>query len=324
VLSFPDWCPPELRIGHMRTGADGRESLLTLCASHWGNHHHYDSLNLYYWKQGRELLSDLGYLWDHPQKHMATRTVAHNTVVIDEKDQVAKERGGDVLFFKTSEHVKAMEATSRAYPGAKLYRRTSAVIDHGNGRNYVVDFFRVEGGKRQDYVYHGFTNTCDVLDLKLEALPAEKLYDFTNVRAADGTGVWRATWKCGGKMTCVAWNIGQPGERVLVADGWGQRDWKNSDIGATIPYIVRRCEGNGVKTFISVFEGHEGGAPFVRRVKLLDPSGMLVIETALGNDYVMSMPDAGTLTVRSSRITGHFAVASVQNGTLAWTFVENR
>ncbi|MCX6908045.1 MAG: hypothetical protein NTY01_08385, partial [Verrucomicrobia bacterium] len=60
-LSFPDWCPPELRIGHMRTGEDGRESLLTLSASHWGNHHHSDSLNLYYWKKGRELLSDLGY-----------------------------------------------------------------------------------------------------------------------------------------------------------------------------------------------------------------------------------------------------------------------
>jgi len=47
-FSLPDWRPPELRIGHMRNGKDGRESLLTLSASHWGNHHHYDSLNLYY------------------------------------------------------------------------------------------------------------------------------------------------------------------------------------------------------------------------------------------------------------------------------------
>jgi len=322
TLSFPDWCPPSLRIGHMRTGADGRESLLTLSASHWGNHHHWDSLNLYYWKRGRELLSDLGYLWDHPQKHMTMRTVAHNTVLIDEKEQASKTCGGDVLFFKTSEHVKAMEATSQAYPDAKLYRRTSAVIDHGNGRNYVVDFFRVEGGKRQDYVYHAFTNTCDVLDLKLKPVFAEKLYDFTNVRAAAGAGIWRATWKCGGNMTCVAWNIGQPGERVFVADGWGQRDWKNSDIGATIPYIVRRCEGDSVKTFISVFEGHGAGEPFVRGVKLLEPAGVLVIETALGSDYVMSMTDTGTLTVPASRITGHFAIAAVQNGKLAWTFVE--
>ncbi|MFA5193443.1 MAG: heparinase II/III family protein [Verrucomicrobiia bacterium] len=325
VLSFPDWCPPELRIGHMRTGADGRESLLTLSASHWGNHHHQDSLNLYYWKQGREVLSDLGYLWDHPEKHMTVRTVAHNTVVIDEKEQITKERGGDVLFFKTSEHVKAMEASSRAYPDAKLYRRTSALVDHGNGRSYVVDFFRVEGGKRQDYVYHGFTNTCDVLDASFQPAPSEKLHDFKNIRAADGKGVWRAVWKSNANMTCVAWNIGQPGERAFVSDGWGQRDWKNTDIGATIPYIVRRCEGDSVKTFISVFEGHEGAEAFVRGVKLIDPAGVIAVETALGTDYVMSMPDSGTLTVRATkekRITGHFAVATVQNGKIAWTFVE--
>lgn len=326
ALSLPDWCPPELRIGHIRTGVDGRESLLLVNASGWGNHHHYDSLNLYYWKNGGELLSDLGYLWDHPSKHMTMRTVAHNTVVLDEKDQVARDRGGEVLFFRTSEHVKAMEASSRAYPQAKVYRRTSAVIDHGEGRNYVVDFFRVEGGTRQDYVYHGLSDTCQVAGLELLAAPLEKAYDFSNLRAADGGCVWRATWESGGDMTCVAWNLGQPGERALVAGGWGQRDWKNSDIGATIPYIVRRCEGGGPRTFISVFEGHQRGTPFVRGAKLLDPAGALLIETALGRDYVMSMAEAGVLEVSTSgggtRITGHFAAVSVQNEKLAWTFVE--
>jgi hypothetical protein len=328
-LAFPDWCPPELRIGHMRTGADGRESLLTLSASHWGNHHHYDSLNLYYWKKGRELLSDLGYLWDHPHKHMASRTVAHNTVVIDEKDQITKERGGEVLFFKTSPHVKVMEAGSRAYPRAKLYRRASAVIDHGGGRNYVVDFFRVEGGRRQDYVYHGFTNTCEVLDLKSLAPPASRatLYDFKNVRAADGAAVWRATWKCGGAMRCVAWNVGQPGERAFVADGWGQRDWKNSDIGATIPYIVRRTEGDGPKLFMSVFEGHEGSGPFARKVQKATTEGALIIEHALGRDYVVSSSDAHPLKLATPdgalETASRFTVVSVQNGKAAWAFTDD-
>jgi len=328
ALSLPDWCPPDLRIGHLRTGTDGRESLVTLNASHWGNHHHFDSLNLYYWKNGHELLSDLGYLWDHPLKHMTMRTVAHNTVVVDEKDQRTKERGGEVLFFQTSAQVKAMEAESRAYPQAKLYRRASAVIDHGGGRNYVVDFFRVEGGQRQDYVYHGAAKTWDVLDLDLQPALAEKPYDFGNVRAADGAGVWRAVWKCGANMACVAWNVGQPDERVFVADGWGQRDWKNSDIGATIPYVVRRGEGGNLKTFISVFEGREGGAPFVRSVKLLEPSAVLLIETALGRDYVMSRLETGALEVPlptgKNRITAHFAVVAVQDNKVVWTLAEAR
>src|SRR4029434_2311171 len=49
-LRFPHGSLPDLRIGEMRTGVDGRESLLALSASHWGSHHHLDSLNLYYWQ----------------------------------------------------------------------------------------------------------------------------------------------------------------------------------------------------------------------------------------------------------------------------------
>ncbi len=322
VLTFPDWCPPQLRIGHLRTGDDGRESLLLLSASHWGVHHENDSLNLYYWKKGCEVLSDLGYLWDHPLKPQNIRTVAHNTVLIDEKNQVSKERGGEVLFFKTFENVKVMEMSSSAYPEASLYRRTSVIIDHGKGQNYVVDFFRVEGGKQQDYVFHGAESSCKVYDIELEPLTSGKLYDFSNIRTADGAGVWRATWKSGTNMNCVAWSVGQQGEQVLVADGWGQRDWKNSDVGATIPYIVRRCKGKGVKTFISVFEGYEGVNPFVRNVRLIDPAGIILVETALGRDYVMSMPDTGILKINSGtgrqKIKAHFAAGSVQNNKLVW------
>jgi len=165
-----------------------------------------------------------------------------------------------------------------------------------------------------------------VLDLKLQPAPSEKLYDFGNIRAADGAGVWRAMWKCGGNMACVAWNVGQPGERVLVADGWGQRDWKNSDLGATIPYVVRRCEGDGLRTFISVFEGRKGDSPFVRSVKLVEPSGVLLVETSLGSDYVMSRLETGTLEARAgagtSRTTAHFAVVAVQEGKAVWTVAE--
>lgn len=320
-ITLPDWCPPELRIGHMRTGTDGRESLLLLSASRWGGHHHQDSLNLSYWKDGHEILSDLGYLWDHPRKHQTSRTLAHNTVLIDEADQLTKERGGEVIFFRAGKHVKVMEASSQAYAAATLYRRTSAIVDHGNGRNYAVDFFRVQGGAKQDFVYHASNAACDVIGAAPEA-SSEQLYDFQAVRTLAGDCVWRATWAAGENMNCVAWNIGQTGERAFVADGWGQRDWRNSDVGATLPYIVRRTEGDGVKTFISVFEGCERGRPFVRNVALHTP-GVLAIETELGTDYVMSQLDSGTLNVADVEpIHGRFAVASVRRGALVWKFVE--
>ncbi len=338
-IALPDFCPPDLRIGHMRTGTDGRESLLLLNASRWGTHHHEDSLNLYYWKNGHELLSDLGYLWDHPRKHQTARTVAHNTVVIDEKDQRTKERGGDVVFFRSSEHVKVMEATSAAYAETSEYRRTAVLIDHGEGRSYAVDFFRVEGGRTQDFVYHAAAKTAEILDRSTAgattvagtkaAVAAMKLYDFSNVReigaAGAGVDVWRATWKAGDDLTCVAWNVSQPGERAWIADGWGQRDWRNSDIGATVPYIVRRTVGEGRKLFVAAFEGYAGKQPFVRAVTQRSP-GVLVVETAVGTDYVMSDPAGGVMKVTTAAgeqsLRGRVAVASEQAGKIAWTFQE--
>jgi hypothetical protein len=318
ALAFPDFCPPELRIGHMRTGADGRESLLLLSASHWGNHHHEDSLNLYYWKQGAEVLSDLGYLWDHPKKHQAGRTVAHNTVLIDEKDQATRTRDGEVLFFRSSEHVKVMSATSRAYPDAPLYRRTSALVDHGGGRSYVVDFFRVQGGATQDYVFHGAAATCELLDTMAQAV-TQPLYDFNHARAIESTSAWRATWKSGA-LTCIAWNLPQPGERAWIADGWGQRDWKNSDIGATVPYIIRRTQGPDAKLFLSVFEA-TADQPFVRKVTSLD-GNTIAIETTTGTDYVLSPLESGETRIPPVTLRGKFAVASVHEGKVTWEFSE--
>ena len=132
-------------------------------------------------------------------------------------------------------------------------------------------------------------------------------------------------WQAGPALTCVAWNVSQPGERAWLADGWGQRDWKNSDIGTTLPYIVRRTEGTGLKIFASVFEGYAGGTSFVRSVVQRSP-GVLVIETALGTDLVMSDPAGGALSlpgeVGGRTVRGRFAVASVQAGKIAWTFTE--
>jgi len=325
-LMLPDWVSPHLRIGHLRTGADGRESLLLLSASHWGGHHHLDSLNLTYWKSGVEVLSDLGYLWDHPKKSQTTRTVAHNTVLLDGREQATRERGGEIELFRASEHVKVMQASSRAYPEARTYRRTSAVIDNGQGRNYIVDFFEVEGGRTQDYVFHASAQTARIVDGRLAPASGVKLYDFTAIRSIEAAGVWRATWPGDGGLTCVAWNVPQPGEHAFLADGWGQRDWKNSDVGATLPYVVRRTEGAGAKQFVSVFEAHAGAEPFVRGVRLDEAAGALVIETALSTDHVMLPGEGAALrlpaAVGGRTLRGRYAVASVQDGAVRWEFVE--
>ncbi len=146
---------PFLAQAYLRTGATGRSSLALLNASNWGNHHHLDSLDLYYWKDGRELLSDLGYLWDHPDKKQTNRSGAHNLVMVDGEDQKTVGRAGSFHLFAITPHVKATEASSNAYDKAPLYRRTCIQIDHGEAGSYLVDIFRLRTGAKCQYVFHG-------------------------------------------------------------------------------------------------------------------------------------------------------------------------
>jgi hypothetical protein len=304
-LRLEDFCPPELRVGHMRTGSDGRESLLLLSASHWGIHHHLDSLNLYYWKDGHELLSDLGYLWDNPKKSMTSRTLAHNTLLIDEQNQRTRERGGTVHFFEASPHVKVMRASSNAYEGAKKYQRTAAIIDHGEGRNYVVDFFVAEGGETQDLVFHGPHEKFTVRGATTRS--ASAIYDLVDVRAVTAKKPWRIVWPMGERSDFGAWSLPQ-GERTFIGAGWGQRDSFNADQGVTIPYIVRRTTGEGERRFISIFELHPRDKPFVRDVKLTRRGRILEIHTAESIDYVENYRDGFKVTCKS-------------RGRTRWTFM---
>ncbi len=328
-LKLVDNVLPELRIGFMRSGEDGRESLLTLSASHWGGHHHRDSLNLYYWKQGYELLSDLGYLWDHPDRGNTSRTFAHNTVLIDETEQVTAARGGEVKYFLTTPQVKAMRAASTAYAQALTYERAGTLIDHGNGRNYVVDVFWARGGKTQDFVYHG-PNTKFKADVPV-ATSSQKLYDLKNLRqlTQNEKPVWCAVWDISPQMEFTAWNLPQSDETTFVGDGWGQRDHRNTDRGATLPYVVRRTEKAETSAFVSLFEGHVPGNAFVQNVQRLTVPGAnaevvaLQIETAHSRDYVVVSALPQNLEISTPdgvlKMSGTFAAVSVQNGKVAFS-----
>jgi hypothetical protein len=64
----------------------------------------------------------------------------------------------------------------------------------------------------------------------------------------------------------------------------------------------------------------------VRGVRLDQAAGALVIETAIGTDYVALPGEEAWLRLpegESGRtLRGRFAVASVQGGAVRWTFVE--
>ncbi len=330
-LKLPDIVFPELRQGYMRTGADGRESLMVLNASRWGIHHHLDSLNLYYWKSGQELLSDLGYLWDHPRKPMTERTLAHNLVMIDEQEQRTKERGGDVEFFAVGDHVKAMRAKATPYAQTNVYQRTSAIIDHGAAGSYAVDFFRVQGGKTQDYVFHGSVKDYQASGIALTAATAP-IYDLTNVKTGTSATGANFTWKISPQMEFNAWLPPVNGETYFVGDGWGQRDFRNTDLGATLLYIVRRTQGDDAKTFTAVFEGHAPGKALVKSVRPLEGpvangTTALVVETTDGTDIIVCSTNGNDEKINAQGATletaAPLSVVSLQNKKPIWAFTSN-
>ena len=177
--TLPDMVYPYLQQGFIRTGENGENSLLVLDASPGdGGHHHYDSLNIIYTKFGNELLNDLGYLNDHPNKSKTMATVAHNTVLIDGADQKDRERGGEFHIFETMlKDTKVMQASSKPYESTSVYHRTLVQIEHDKDENYIVDIFRSNGGtKRRELVFHGPNNNYSmnnklIFDIPYEIIP---------------------------------------------------------------------------------------------------------------------------------------------------------
>lgn len=314
-LSLPDAVFPFLSQGHLRTGAAGRGSLALLNATDWGGHHHQDSLDLYYWKDGRELLSDLGYLWDHPDKHETSRTFAHNLVMVDGQNQRTRGRAGSFEIFATTPRVKVMEASSAAYAAASLYRRTVIQVDHGDAGSYLVDIFRVQGGASRQFVLHGPGSDYEVKGLALapaasESKPpirsasASALPSLEHARLAPGKSPWQATWRWDADYTFTVFAPGDAGEDVTIGDSWGQRDHRNTDRGAKLPYIIRESRGPGLDQFVTVLAGGPVAKPIVRSVRRLPlpagaPAGavVLAVETALGTDVIVSMLTPADLRV---------------------------
>lgn len=296
---LPDVQLPWLRIGYLRSGADGRGATLMLSASHWGVHHHRDSLNLTYWDRGHQVLDDLGYLWDRTDHDMTLRSAAHHLVVVDGDDQQAAGRGGTVELFGRYGNIAATAASSNAYPQASTYRRTCVLVDHGPDGRYLVDLFAVTGGQRHDHLVHGPTAGVDLVGVDVLPDAAGPGYDLdATARSGPLDGTWRAVFDLDEDTTFTAWSASHD-EELWVGDGWGERGMGHVQVeaGRTVPYLVRRRSGEAelASVFVSVFEAH-GPTPVVRDVRVRRHGDDVVVEidTRHGHDLVALRPSDRT------------------------------
>ncbi|MBM3497628.1 MAG: hypothetical protein FJX74_03050 [Armatimonadetes bacterium] len=154
-------------VGHASLGRGRGENQLQAQLHFSGayGHQHYDNLTFTLWAKGREMLPDLGYTWTQ-MRCWTTSTVAHNTVVLNRRDQGGYPSDGNLLAYHPGDvtdpeslEPALVEADGRlgyaGLGGVELYQRTLMLIPVSAADAYVVDVFRVRGGRLQDWALHG-------------------------------------------------------------------------------------------------------------------------------------------------------------------------
>lgn len=129
-------------------------------------HGHPDKLAINIFRYGWDWSADLGYptTWtDAKNGGWETNTASHCTVMVDERGQQGYVIG-DLHFFATEPLCDVVEASAeKAYPQCSLYRRTVGLVRDEQGEPlYVVDVFRVAGGKTRDYHFHSLGKPEDL------------------------------------------------------------------------------------------------------------------------------------------------------------------
>jgi oligo-alginate lyase len=155
----------------LRSGPKAKDQALVFKATSQGmGHGHFDKLSWQFYDAGREVVTDYGaarflnveakaggrYLPENDS--WAQQTVAHNTLVVDEKSQFgANTATGEahwptILAFDSKDGVQMTAAsTDDAWPGVR-YRRAMALIDRPEvGRPIVLDLVRAEGGGKHRF-----------------------------------------------------------------------------------------------------------------------------------------------------------------------------
>ena len=144
-------------------------------------HGHTDMLNIGVDAYGLNLSPDLGYpamTGTDPERYQwVSATISHNTVVVDDVNSARALSNADPLHFDDSGYVKLIDVdAARYYSQTDIYRRTLVSVKVDDNISYGVDFFRVKGGNRHTFSFHGQAE---------DAYPVENI-DFTTVRDENG------------------------------------------------------------------------------------------------------------------------------------------
>lgn len=299
----------------LRTGAGAGERAAWLDYDVGGNHGRPDAFTIGLYAHGVELLPGFGYPpvhfggWFSPRALWYKRTAAHNTVVVDGKDQVPvrDEPETEPLAIQLNPQKGLKRGRTTAWAdgaGVKLiaasgpelvrtaslsrYERALLLVDVTDHDSYLLDIFRVAGGRDHARMLHPNFGPATVTGLELA--PQPKLggdeVQMRNFRGGTPQPGWSVDWKivdpCGllpadrdVHLRCTDLT---DGAQAMLAETWlaskhGGADhegWLNS-------LVVRRLSDVAplTSTFVAVLEPYRdrSNVRTIRRVALQTPDG---------------------------------------------------
>jgi len=156
----------------LRSGKADNARAVALDYDSGGRHGHKDGMALSLYAKGLDLMPDLGYPavqfggWDTQQVKWYYRSASHTTVVVDGKDNNG---AGKTTLWADGEQFHAVRASGANLTSGKQFERTAALVDISESDFYVLDIFRVAGGKDHAKFMHSNFGTISTEGLSLRA-----------------------------------------------------------------------------------------------------------------------------------------------------------
>ncbi len=214
-----DWC-----VALLRSSTHSLSPVAWLDYDIGGNHCHADGMNIGLFSHGLDVLPGFGYPpvqyggWFSKKALWYRRTAAHNTLVVDRLDQVAKigqpetepmhqqlnplkrHVKGQTTLWGVGDQAQVIRASgTQLVQTVKMdqYERTLALIDLADSTAYLVDLFRAIGGRDHTKFFHGAPGELTTRGLKLvETADFDTTSEMRNFRLdPQPQQGWSAQWQ---------------------------------------------------------------------------------------------------------------------------------
>lgn len=257
---------PDYQLAILRAGEEENRLALWLFyspAPGTSSHSHYDALNFGLFAHGLSMVCEQGYplfTGGWPSRwEWTSHTRSHATVAVDGGPQKHC-TGGKLLGFAGRNRVQMISAEAPCvYDNVSVYKRTLILAEAEPGRCFLVDVFRVRGGREHVYavpIYYG-EQAYDGPEL----VPHPDLYEgyVEQIRAGAASAPWWVdttildNW--GGKPAAHLRVHGGPMDGLLML-GMGETRL-GDERPERLPYVFlkRESQGNDLEsTFVLVFE----------------------------------------------------------------------